>query len=324
MEKEERLTNYSDEELIEQIRDIKKQKNVLLLAHFYQISEIQDIADYVGDSLGLAQKAAKSNVDMIVFAGVHFMAETAKILNPKTKVLLPDLEAGCSLAESCPKDKFTDFKAKYPDHMVISYINCTADIKTMSDIICTSGNAVQLVESFPKDQKIIFAPDKNLGGYINRITGRSMILWDGTCEVHDILSIEAIVNLKVKNPDAKLIAHPECKAPVLEMADYIGSTTAMLNFTMKDDSKKYIIATETGILHQMRKNSPDKEFIIVPTDETCLCNDCPYMKLNTLEKLYLCMENEKPEITLSDQVIEMAEKPIRRMLDISKKLNLLK
>ncbi len=324
MEKEERLTNYSDEELIEQIRDIKKQKNALLLAHFYQISEIQDIADYVGDSLGLAQKAAKSNVDMIVFAGVHFMAETAKILNPKTKVLLPDLEAGCSLAESCPKDKFSEFKANYPDHMVISYINCTADIKTMSDVICTSGNAVQLVESFPKDQKMIFAPDKNLCGYINRVTGRNMILWDGICEVHDVLSTEAIVNLKFKNPDAKLIAHPECKAPVLEMADYIGSTTAMLNFTIKDDSKKYIIATETGILHQMRKNSPDKEFIIVPTDETCSCNDCPYMKLNTLEKLYLCMENEKPEITLSDQVIKMAEKPIRRMLDISKKLNLLK
>lgn len=324
MEKEERLTNYSDEELIEKIRDIKKQKNALLLAHFYQISEIQDIADYVGDSLGLAQKAAKSNVDMIVFAGVHFMAETAKILNTKTKVLLPDLEAGCSLAESCPKDKFSEFKANYSDHMVISYINCTADIKTMSDVICTSGNAVQLVESFPKDQKMIFAPDKNLGGYINRVTGRNMILWDGICEVHDVLSTEAIVNLKIKNPDAKLIAHPECKAPVLEMADYIGSTTAMLNFTIKDDSKKYIIATETGILHQMRKNSPDKEFIIVPTDETCSCNDCPYMKLNTLEKLYLCMENEKPEITLSDQVIKMAEKPIRRMLDISKKLNLLK
>jgi len=324
MKKEERLTNYSDKELIEQIKTIKKQKNALLLAHFYQVSEIQDIADYVGDSLGLAQKAANSNADMIVFAGVHFMAETAKIINPKTKVLLPDLEAGCSLAESCPKDKFSDFKASYQEHMVISYINCTADIKMMSDLICTSGNAVQLVESFPKDQKIIFAPDKNLGGYINRVTGRNMVLWDGTCEVHDVLSTEAIVNLKMENPDAKLIAHPECKAPVLELADYVGSTTAMLNFTMKDDSKKYIVATETGILHQMHKNSPDKEFIIVPTDETCSCNDCPYMKLNTLEKLYLCMENEKPEIVLSDQVIAMAEKPIRRMLNISKKLNLVK
>ncbi|RLC26111.1 MAG: quinolinate synthase [Deltaproteobacteria bacterium] len=324
MKKEERLTNYSDKEIKELILEIKKQKNVLLLAHFYQIPEIQDIADYVGDSLGLAQKAAESNVDIIVFAGVHFMAETAKILNPDTKVLLPDLEAGCSLAESCPKDKFSDFKAKYPDHMVISYINCTADIKTMSDVICTSGNAVQLVESFPKHQKIIFAPDKNLGGYINNVTGRNMVLWDGTCEVHDILSTEAIINLKIENPNAKLIAHPECKAAVLELADYVGSTTAMLNYTSKDDSEKYIVATETGILHQMRKNSPDKEFIIVPTDKTCSCNDCPYMKLNTLEKLYLCMKNEKPEITLSEQIIKMAEKPIRRMLDISKKLNLVK
>jgi len=324
MKKEERLTNYSDKEIKELILEIKKQKNVLLLAHFYQIPEIQDIADYVGDSLGLAQKAAESNVDIIVFAGVHFMAETAKILNPDTKVLLPDLEAGCSLAESCPIDKFSDFKAKYPDHMVISYINCTADIKTMSDVICTSGNAVQLVESFPKDQKIIFAPDKNLGGYINNVTGRNMVLWDGTCEVHDILSTEAIINLKIENPNAKLIAHPECKAAVLELADYVGSTTAMLNYTSKDDSEKYIVATETGILHQMRKNSPDKEFIIVPTDKTCSCNDCPYMKLNTLEKLYLCMKNEKPEITLSEQIIKMAEKPIRRMLDISKKLNLVK
>ena len=324
MKKEIRLTNYSDKELIELIKEIKKQKNVLLLAHFYQIPEIQDLADYVGDSLGLAQKAAQSNVDIIVFAGVHFMAETAKILNPKTKVLLPDLEAGCSLAESCPKDKFSDFKANYPDHMVISYINCSADIKTMSDVICTSGNAVQLVESFSKDKKIIFAPDKNLGGYINRITGRNMVLWDGTCEVHDILSTEAVINLKIENTDAKLIAHPECKAAVLELADYVGSTTAMLNFTKNDDSQKYIVATETGILHQMRKNSPNKEFIIVPTDETCSCNDCPYMKLNTLEKLYLCMKNEKPEIKLSDQVIKMAEKPIRKMLDISKKMNLVK
>jgi len=324
MKKEVRLTNYSDKKLKELILALKKQKNVLLLAHFYQVPEIQDLADYVGDSLGLAQKAALSNVDIIVFAGVHFMAETAKILNPTTKVLLPDLEAGCSLAESCPKDKFAAFKAKYPDHMVISYINCSADIKTMSDLICTSGNAVQLVESFPKDQKIIFAPDKNLGGYINRVTGRNMILWDGTCEVHDILSTEAVIDLKIKNPDAKLIAHPECKAAVLELADYVGSTTAMLNFTKSDNSQKYIVATETGILHQMRKDSPAKEFIIVPTDETCSCNDCPYMKLNTLEKLYLCLKNEKPEIVLSDEVIEMAEKPIRRMLDISKKLNLVK
>ncbi|MCD4698489.1 MAG: quinolinate synthase NadA [Bacteroidales bacterium] len=319
-----KLTNNSNTELIEKICKLGEKKNAIILAHFYQVPEIQDIADFVGDSLGLAQKAATANSDIIVFAGVHFMAETAKILNPKTKVLLPDLEAGCSLADSCPKESFAKFKERYPDHLVISYINCTADIKTMSDVICTSGNAVQLVESFPKNEKIIFAPDKNLGGYINSITGRNMVLWDGTCEVHDVLSTEAIINLKIENPDAKLIAHPECKAPVLELADYVGSTTAMLNYTMKDDSKKYIVATETGILHQMHKNSPDKEFLIVPTDETCSCNDCPYMKLNTLEKLYLCMENESPEITLPDEVILQAKKPIRRMLDLSHKLNLIK
>lgn len=323
MELTTRLTAYSDEELIEKIVLLKHEKNAVLLAHFYQIPEIQDIADYIGDSLGLAQQAANSNKKIIVFAGVHFMAETAKILNPTTKVLLPDLEAGCSLAESCPKDKFEIFKKKYPDHMVISYINCTADIKTLSDLICTSGNAVQLVESLPRDQKIIFAPDKNLGGYINSITGRDMVLWDGTCEVHDILSTEAVINLKLENPDAKLIAHPECKAPVLELADFVGSTTAMLNFTQKDDSLRYVVATETGILHQMQKNSPHKEFIIVPTDETCSCNDCPYMKMNTLEKLYLCLKNETPEIVLDEDVIVAAEKPITRMLNMSKELKLI-
>ena len=317
------MVNIANMELIEKIEQLKKQKNAVILAHFYQIPEIQELADYVGDSLGLAQKAAKSDNKIILFAGVHFMAETAKILNPETKVLLPDLEAGCSLAESCPPDKFADFKAKHPDHIVISYINCTADIKTMSDVICTSGNAVQLVESFPKDQKIIFAPDKNLGGYINSITGRDMLLWDGTCEVHDILSTEAIIKMKIDNPDAKLVAHPECKGAVLELADFVGSTTAMLNFTMKDNSKKYIVATETGILHQMQKNSPSKEFLIVPTDETCSCNDCPYMKLNTLEKIYLSLQNEQPEIILSKDVIEKAKIPIVRMLDISKELGLI-
>lgn len=324
MKKDERVTGYSDAELIAKIVSLKKQKKAVLLAHFYQVPEIQDLADYVGDSLGLAQKAATADAELIVFAGVHFMAETAKILNPKTKVVLPDMEAGCSLADSCPKDKFAAFKSKYPDYLVISYINCSADIKTLSDVICTSGNAVQLVESFRKDKKIIFAPDKNLGGYINRVTGRDMILWDGTCEVHDVLSTEAVINLKIENSNAKLVAHPECKASVLELADYIGSTTAMLNFTKQDDSQKYIVATETGILHQMRKNSPDKEFIIVPTDETCSCNDCPYMKLNTLEKLYLCLQNETPEILLSNEIIEQAAKPINKMLDISKKLNLIK
>lgn len=311
--------DYRDE-----ILKLKKEKNAVLLAHYYQVPEIQDLADYVGDSLGLSQQASQANADVIVFAGVHFMAETAKILSPSSKVLLPDLEAGCSLADSCPPDDFAAFKAKYPDHIVISYINCSAAIKTMSDVICTSGNAKQIVESFPKDQKIIFAPDKNLGGYINSITGRDMVLWDGTCEVHDVLKTEAIIELKAAHPDAKLVAHPECKAPVLELADYVGSTTAMLNFTSSDDAQKYIVATETGILHQMSKNSPDKEFIIVPTDETCSCNDCPYMKMNTMEKLYRCMLNESPEIILDEKTIEQALKPIERMLDISRKLNLIK
>lgn len=308
----------------EEILRLKKEKRAVILAHYYQVPEIQDIADYVGDSLGLSQQAAKADADMIVFAGVHFMAETAKILSPQTKVVLPDMEAGCSLADSCPPDQFGEFRKKYPDHIVISYINCSAAIKTMSDVICTSGNARQIVESFPEEQKIIFAPDKNLGGYINRITGRNMVLWDGTCEVHDILNTEAIINLRIEHPDAKLVAHPECKAQVLELADYIGSTTAMLRFTEQDDAQKYIVATETGILHQMRKNSPNKEFIIVPTDKTCACNDCPYMKLNTMEKLYLCMRNERPEIVLDPKTIELARKPIDRMLEISRKLNLIK
>jgi len=310
--------------LIEEINRLKKEKNAIILAHYYQIPEIQDIADFVGDSLGLAQKATTTDAKLIVFAGVHFMAETAKILNPYTKVVLPDLNAGCSLAESCPPRDFEDFKKKYPKHMVISYINCTAEIKAMSDIICTSGNAVQIVNSLPKDQKIIFAPDKNLGGYINNISGRNMILWNGTCEVHDILSTEAIIHLKIQHPDAKLIAHPECKGQVLALADFIGSTNAMLNFTKSDTNKKYIVATESGILHQMQKDSPDKEFIIVPTDETCACNDCPYMKLNTMEKLYLCLKNEKPEILLSEDLINKAKLPILKMLEISKKLNIIK
>jgi len=311
-------------DMLEKIVDLKNKKNAVLLAHYYQFSEIQDIADYVGDSLGLAQNAAQTKADLIVFAGVHFMAETAKILSPDVKVVLPDMNAGCSLADSCPADKFQIFKEKHPEHIVISYINCSAAIKTLSDVVCTSGNAVQIVESFPKDQKIIFAPDKNLGGYINSITGRNMLLWDGTCEVHDILSTEAIIKLKIKNPDAKLVAHPECKAPVLEIADFVGSTSAMLKFTKSDDSQKYIVATETGILHQMKKDSPKKQFIIVPTDETCSCNDCPYMKMNTVQKLYRCIDDEKPEILLPEDVIEKAKIPINRMLHISKKMNLIK
>ena len=302
-----------------EILKLKKDKNALILAHYYQVDEIQDIADFVGDSLALSQKAANADVDIILFAGVHFMAETAKILNPDTKVLLPDMEAGCSLADSCPYDDFVAFKNKYPDHVVVSYINTTAAIKTVSDVICTSGNAVQIVESFPKNQKIIFAPDRNLGGYVNRMTGRNMVLWNGTCEVHDILTTEAILKLKEENPDAKVVAHPECQQQILEIADYVGSTTGLLNFTRTDSAKKYIVATESGILHQMYLDSPDKKFMVVPSDESCSCNDCPYMKLNTMEKLYFALKNEKPAITMDKQTIELARRPIERMLEISKK-----
>jgi quinolinate synthase len=304
--------------IVENIRKLKEEKRAVILAHYYQTPDIQDIADYVGDSLGLSQRAAETDAEMIVFAGVHFMAETAKILNPEKRVVLPDLEAGCSLADSCPPDRFREFLDLYPDHTVISYINCSAAIKTMSDVICTSGNAVEIVESFPKDEKIIFAPDKNLGAYINSITGRSMVLWDGTCEVHDILSTERIIQLCAGHPDAKLIAHPECKAPVLELASFIGSTTALIKYTIEDSAQKYIVATETGILHAMQKSSPDKEFIVVPSDETCSCNDCPYMKLNTLPKLLRCMREGQPEILLDQDVIEKARVPILKMLDISR------
>jgi quinolinate synthase len=304
--------------LIKEIDKLRHQKNAVILAHYYQVPEIQDIADFIGDSLALSQQAASTNAEMIVFAGVHFMAETAKILSPQKKVVLPDLLAGCSLADSCPPDIFASFKARYPDHKVISYINCSAAIKTMSDVICTSGNAVKIVESFSKEQPLIFAPDKNLGAYINGITGRNMILWDGSCQVHDLIASEKIIELKIKFPDAKLIAHPECKGPVLLLADFIGSTTALLEYTRVSKATRFIIATETGIIHQMKKDSPEKEFIIVPTDETCACNDCPYMKLNTLEKLYHCMKEETPEIMLSADVIEKAGIPIRRMLELSK------
>ena len=310
--------------IVKEINELRKQKNAIILAHYYQVPEIQDIADYVGDSLGLAQQAAQTKAAIIVFAGVHFMAETAKILNPNKKVVLPDLEAGCSLAASAPEEEFRAFLQQYPDHKVISYINCTAAVKTMSDVICTSGNALQIVESFPKDAQLIFAPDKNLGGYINRLTGRDMVLWDGTCEVHDILSTEAVINLKASNPDAKLIAHPECKAPVLELADFVGSTTALLNFTQKDDTQKYIVATETGILHKMQQASPQKTFLIVPSDETCNCNDCPYMKLNTMEKLLNALKNEQPAIELPEEVIKKAKIPIEQMLEISAKMGLIK
>jgi len=308
----------TNSQLIEKIDKLKRQKNAVILAHYYQVPEIQDIADFIGDSLALSQQAASTNADMIVFAGVHFMAETAKILSPQKKVVLPDLMAGCSLADSCPPDAFSAFKANYPEHKVISYINCSAAIKTMSDVICTSGNAVRIVDSFLKDQPLIFAPDKNLGSYINGITGRNMVLWNGSCQVHDMIASEKIIELKLKFPGAKLIAHPECKGPVLVLADFIGSTTALLEFTGKSKASSFIVATETGIIHQMKKNSPDKEFIIVPADETCACNDCPYMKLNTLEKLYRCINDETPEIILAADIIENARKPIQLMLELSK------
>jgi quinolinate synthase len=309
--------NISNTKIIEQIKIIKQEKNAILLAHYYQIPEIQEIADFVGDSLALSQQAYQTKANIIIFAGVHFMAETAKILNPEKKVIIPDLEAGCSLADSCPPEEFKKFLKKYPDHVVISYINCSAEIKALSDVICTSGNAVKIVESFPKDEKIIFAPDKNLGAYVNSVTGRNMVLWDGTCEVHDIIKAEVILKMKMDHPDAKLIAHPECKAVILAMADYIGSTTALLNYTAKDPAKKFIVATETGIIYQMKKISPEKEFLVVPTDETCSCNDCPYMKLNTLPKLLRCIETETPEIKLTPELIEKARKPILRMLSLS-------
>src|SRR5438105_7681773 len=282
-------------DLFAEIERLKKQKKAILLAHYYQEPDIQDVADYIGDSLGLAEQAEKTNADMIVFAGVHFMAETAKILNPAKKVVIPDLKAGCSLSDSCPPALFKKFKDEHPHHVVVSYINCSAGIKALSDVICTSSNAKIVVESFPTDQPIIFAPDKNLGAYINRATGRNMLLWNGACMVHEIFSLEKITRLKIRHPNAKLIAHPECEEPILRIADYIGSTTGLLKFSKSDASQEYIVATETGILHQMMKANPGKTFIPAPPDNSCACNDCPHMKRNTLEKLYLCMEYDSPE-----------------------------
>ncbi|MBA3704428.1 MAG: quinolinate synthase NadA [Bacteroidetes bacterium] len=309
-------------DLFAEINKLKKEKNAIILAHYYQEADIQDIADYIGDSLGLSQQAAKTDADIIVFAGVHFMAETAKILCPQKKVLLPDLRAGCSLADSCPADKFAEFKTKHPDHFVISYINCSAEIKALTDIICTSSNAEKIVESLPKEQKIIFAPDKNLGAYISKKTGRNMVLWDGSCMVHEIFSLEKIIKIKNQHPKAKLIAHPECEANLLEVADYIGSTTALLSYTTKSEAKEFIVATETGIIHQMEKNNPGKTFIPAPPNNSCACNDCPHMKLNTLEKLYNCIKYEQPEIILSDELIQKAKKPISRMLELSAQFGL--
>ena len=303
---------------------LKKEKNAVILGHYYQREEIQDLSDYIGDSLALAQMAQKCDNDIIVFCGVHFMAETAKILNPSRKVLLPDMTASCSLAESCKGEDFAKFKAEHPDHIVISYINCTAEIKAMSDIICTSGNAEKLVRSLPENQKIIFAPDKNLGGYINSVSGRHMLLWDGVCMVHDAMRAESILKMRAEHPDAVVVAHPECNGAVLQVADFVGSTKAMLTYIEKSDKKKFIVATETGILYEMRKNNPDKEFLTVSAKEGCNCADCSYMKQNTLEKLYACLRDETPEIIMDAEVIEKAKTPILRMLDMSRQLGIIK
>lgn len=309
-------------DLFEEIEKLKKEKKAVVLAHYYQEPDIQDVADYIGDSLGLAQFAQNTDAEIIVFAGVHFMAETAKILNPNKKVLLPDLNAGCSLSDSCPPPVFAEFKAKHPDHIVISYINCSAGIKALSDIICTSSNAKLIVDSLPADQKIIFAPDKNLGAYINKVTGRNMLLWDGACMVHEIFSLEKIIKLKDAHPQAKLVAHPECEEPLLKIADFIGSTTQILKFVENDDCQEFIVATETGILHQMQKNAPHKTLIPAPPENNCACNDCPHMKLNTLEKLYLCMKYELPEIEMEEGLRLQAKKSIDKMLDLSAQLGL--
>jgi quinolinate synthase len=309
-------------DLFAAIERLKKEKNAVILAHLYQEPDIQDIADYVGDSLGLAQQAAKTNADMIVFAGVHFMAETAKIINPGKKVVIPDFKAGCSLSESCPPPLFKKFKEQHPDHIVISYINCSAGIKALSDVIVTSSNAKIIVESFPKDQKIIFAPDKNLGAYINKVTGRDMLLWNGACMVHEIFSLQKITKLKMRHPEAKLISHPECEDPLLQISDFVGSTTQLLAYAKESPAKEFIVATEAGIIHQMMKQAPDKTFIPAPPDNSCACNDCPHMKRNTLEKVFLCMEYEQPEILMDEELRVQAKKSMDRMLEISAKAGL--
>ncbi len=309
-------------DLVAEINKLKKEKNAVILAHYYQESEIQDIADYIGDSLGLSQQAAETDADIIVFAGVHFMAETAKMLSPSKKVLLPDLKAGCSLADSCPAPVFRKFKEKYPDHKVVSYINCTAELKTLTDVCCTSTNAKHIIDSFPPEQKLIFAPDVNLGRWLVKETGRDMVLWNGSCMVHEIFSHEKITKLRIKHPKAAFIAHPECEAHILDIADHVGSTSSLLRFTRESDYTEFIVATEPGIIHQMSKESPDRTFIPAPPNNSCACNECPHMKRNTMEKLYLCMKHELPEIHLPEWVIEQGVASIDRMLDISAKAGL--
>ncbi len=306
--------------LKERILELKKEKNAVILAHYYQEADIQDVADYVGDSLGLSQEAMKVDADIILFAGVHFMAETAKILNPNKKVILPDLNAGCSLAESCPADSFKKFIDEHPGHVVITYVNCSAEVKALTDIVCTSSNAVKIVESIPKETPIIFAPDKNLGKYIIHKTGRDMLLWDGSCVVHEAFSLDKLIALYKENPDAKIIAHPESETHILKTAAYIGSTAGMIEFVKTDPSKKFIVATEAGILHKMQQEVPDKILIPAPAEEdnTCACSECPYMKMNTLQKVYDCLLNESPEITVPADIMKKALIPIERMLELSK------
>lgn len=308
---------FLPDDLFTAIEDLKKELNAVILAHYYQEPDIQDIADYIGDSLGLSQKAANTDAEVIVFAGVHFMAETAKILNPNKLVLLPDLDAGCSLADSCPPQEFAAFKAAHPNHLVVSYINCSAAIKAMSDIICTSSNSVKIVNQIPEDQPIIFAPDKNLGRYVSEQTGRDLVLWEGSCIVHETFSEKKIVQLKIEHPQAEIIAHPECEPQVLRHADYIGSTTALLKYCQQSAAEEFIVATEPGIIHQMEKDAPQKQFIPAPAMNNCACNECPHMRLNTLEKLYLSMKNKTPEITLPEDIRVAALKPIQRMLEMS-------
>ena len=306
--------------LIEEIARLKKEKNAVIMAHYYQTADIQDIADVVGDSLALAQWAAKTEAEIIVLCGVHFMGETAKILSPDKKVLIPDADAGCSLADSCPADKFEEFVNAHPDHTVISYVNTTAAVKALTDVVVTSTNAKKIVDQFPQDAKLIFGPDKNLGNYINSVTGRNMLLWDGACHVHEQFSLEKLLDLKNENPDAEIVAHPECKSVILKMADYVGSTQGLLNYVTNSDKKKFLVVTESGILHQMTKANPEKIFIPVPPElegKTCMCNECKYMRMNTMEKLYLCLRDEKPEILIEEELREKAVKPILRMLEMS-------
>jgi quinolinate synthase len=314
------MTNESapvETDIAESIFRLKEEMHAVILAHYYQEGEIQDVADFVGDSLELARRAASTDARVIVFAGVHFMAETAKILNPGKQVLLPDLNAGCSLAEGCPADRFEAFRRTHPEHVSITYINCSAEVKAASDIICTSSNAEKIIRQIPPDREIFFAPDRNLGRYLMKKTGRPMLLWDGSCIVHETFSLRKLIQLETENPGAELIAHPECEEPVLERARFIGSTSALLRYVQSSPGTRFIVATESGILHQMQKAAPGKEFIPAPPEANCACNDCPYMKLNTMEKLYACMKNRSPEILLPDSIMERALVPIQRMLSMS-------